>query len=55
MLQTHTIILWKKPEKEAMCFEDLAQKAIDIMSVFQEFDPEWRPNYLTGYKKILEK
>lgn len=51
MLQTHTIILWKKPEKEAMCFEDLAKKAFGIMSVFQEFDQEWRPNYLTGYKK----
>lgn len=55
MLQTHTIILWKKPEKEVMCFEDLAKKAFGIMSVFQEFNPEWRLNYLTGYKKILEK
>lgn len=55
MIQTHTIVLWRMPELEEKSFDSLARNSFELMSVFQDFDCEWRPNYLTGYKKNKTK
>lgn len=51
MLQTNKIILWKNSDLYMRDFDDIAKDAFSIMDVFQQFEYEWRPNYLTSYRK----
>lgn len=51
MTQKHTMILWREPDLEIRSFDEIAKEAFDIMNVFQQFDNEWRPNKLVGYRQ----
>lgn len=48
MIQRHSIILWRKAEKEDKSFEDISKEAYQVLSLFQYCPQELRPNYLTG-------
>lgn len=47
MTQRHSIILWKKAEREDKNFEELAREAYDIFNIFHNYPQELRPHYLT--------
>ncbi|MBD5509006.1 MAG: hypothetical protein HDR05_13440 [Lachnospiraceae bacterium] len=47
MRQRHSIILWKKAEREDKNFEELAKEAYDVFNIFQNYPQELRPHYLT--------
>lgn len=47
MTQRHSIILWKKAEREDKNFEELAKEAYDIFNIFHNYPQELRPHYLT--------
>ncbi|MBQ9935242.1 MAG: hypothetical protein IJO70_05270 [Lachnospiraceae bacterium] len=46
MVQRHSIVLWRKAEKKAKEFEELAKETYEIMTIFQSYPIEIRPNYL---------
>lgn len=51
MIQSYSIILWRKPEMEKISFEEIAHRAYDSLFVLQKYDEIFRPNYLTVNKK----
>ena len=51
MIQTHSIILWKKAEKEDRSFEEISKEAFEVMDLFQSYPQELRPNYLPAKRK----
>lgn len=51
MIQTYSIILWRKPEKEEISFEEIVNRIYDSLCVLQKYDEIFRPNYLTVKKK----
>lgn len=51
MVQRHSIILWKKAEKEDKKFEEIAKETYEVLKLFQEYPQELRPNYLTARAK----
>ena len=51
MIQRHSIILWKQAEEEDKGFEQISQEAYDVMTIFQDYPLELRPNYLTAKSK----
>lgn len=48
MVQRHSIILWKKAEREERSFEEIAKEAYEVLSILQNYPLMLRPNYLTG-------
>ena len=48
MVQRHSIILWRKAEKADKNFEEISKDAYDVLSIFQEYPYDLRPNYLTS-------
>ena len=51
MIQRHSIILWRKAEKEDKSFEEISKEAYEVLNLFQYCSQELRPNYLTGKTK----
>lgn len=51
MIQRHSIILWKKAESEDKCFEDIAKETYDVLNLFQKYEKDLRPNFLTSKTK----
>lgn len=51
MQQWYSLILWRKPEKESVTFEEVAKRAYQTISVFMELQPNYRPNYAKVGKK----
>lgn len=51
MIQTYSIILWRKPEREETSFEEIANRIYDTLCVLQKYDEIFRPNYLTVKEK----
>lgn len=47
MIQRHSIILWKKEEKRDKSFEEIAKETYEVLTIFQNYPRELRPNYLT--------
>lgn len=42
MVQRHSIILWKKAEKEDKKFEEIAKETYEVLKLFQEYPQELR-------------
>lgn len=55
MTQKHNIILWRNPDNELQSFENISRNAFKTMGIFQQFNTNWQPNYLTGHRKNTEK
>ena len=56
MIQRHSMILWKKAERENKSFEEISKEAYEVLSLFQDCPQELRPNYLTAKtKKDIKK
>ena len=51
MIQRHSMILWKKAEREDKSFEEISKEAYEVLSLFQDCPQELRPNYLTAKTK----
>lgn len=51
MIQRHSIIFWRKAEKEDKSFEDISKEVYEVLNIFQSFPQELRPNYLTAKTK----
>lgn len=51
MIQRHSIILWKKAEKEDKTFEEISTEAYEVLKLFQAYSQKMRPNYLTAKTK----
>ena len=51
MIQRHSIILWRKAEKEDKSFEEISKEAYEVLDLFQYCSQELRPNYLTAKTK----
>lgn len=51
MIQRHSIILWKKAEKQDKSFEEIAKEIYEVLNLLQGFPQELRPNYLTAKTK----
>ena len=51
MIQRHSIVLWRKPEKEDRSFEEISKEAFEVMDLFQSYPQELRPNYLPAWRK----
>lgn len=51
MIQRHSIILWRKAEKEDKSFEEISKETYEVLNVFQHCSQELRPNYLPGKTK----
>ena len=48
MIQRHSIILWRKAEREDKSFEEISKEAYEVLELFQRYPQELRPNYLTA-------
>lgn len=48
MVQKHSIILWRKAEKADKNFEEISKDAFSVLSIFQDYPHDLRPNYLTS-------
>lgn len=55
IIQTYSIVLWRKAEKEEITFDDIARRAYDSLDILQKYDVIFRPNFLTAKskKKVL--
>lgn len=51
MIQRHSIILWRKAEREDKSFEETAREAYEVLTLLQDYPQELRPNYLTAKTK----
>lgn len=51
MVQRHSIILWRKPDKRDKNFEEISTEAYEVLNSFQDYPQELRPNYLTAKTK----
>ena len=51
MIQRHSIILWRKADREDKSFEEIARETYNVLNVFQNYPQELRPNYLTAKTK----
>lgn len=51
MIQAHTLILWRKPERQTKSFEIIAKETYELFSIFKDFPQELKPNYLTCRSK----
>jgi hypothetical protein len=51
MVQRHSIILWKKAEHKDKKYEEISKEAYNILSLFQDYPQELKPNYLSVKSK----
>ena len=51
MIQSYSIILWKKAEKENKTFAEISKEAYEVLKLFQDYPNMLRPNYLTAKSK----
>ena len=51
MIQRHSMILWKKAERENKSFEEISKEAQEVLSLFKDCPQELKLNYLNAKKK----